>query len=433
MANVPTPLDPGEALQLWATLAAEGKAPTELTRAAHLLPAYSVGIEPWIDRLASRYLAGLCRQHAHFKLVLGPYGGGKTHFLVALGSRALAEGFAAAYVPCGPGVNLDSPLDVYREFVRRLQLPGESGAGLQRLLARVVEAKRAQIAAAGAPEPDYAFEMWLKRVSREAHPENAFGRVIAEALRSEWDPDRAPAGDAALRWLQGDIDALTREELALLRLARVSARARGDLGRNLLMSVIRFVKEGNVAGVVLLLDEVETLFSKALLKLLAAMRVMLDYPGDIPGGVPLLGVFAAVPDIQNELTRYPALQQRLAAYGAPFDEGNDFSPQLHLEKLGAQEGLLAGIGHKLTGLAGVATGYRFDVALQSRNAERLARVAADRNLEVDARRLYVKTWVNILELQSREGEREFPEGELSARYQGHFDELRRAEPEGDEP
>ena len=68
-----------EALQLWATLGEEGKAPTELTRASHVLPSYSVAIGPWLDRLAERYLQTLCREAAHFKLVMAPYGGGKTH------------------------------------------------------------------------------------------------------------------------------------------------------------------------------------------------------------------------------------------------------------------------------------------------------------------------------------------------------------------
>ena len=83
-----TDMNQNEAHQLWAMLGAEGKAPTELTQASHVLPSYSVGIEPWIDRLARRYFQDLCRHAAHFKLVLAPYGGGKTHFLLTLGIRA---------------------------------------------------------------------------------------------------------------------------------------------------------------------------------------------------------------------------------------------------------------------------------------------------------------------------------------------------------
>jgi BREX system ATP-binding protein BrxC/D len=310
-----------EAQQLWASLGEEGKAPTELTRASHLLPAYSVGVEQWIERLAVTYLQNLCREHAHFKVVLAPYGGGKTHFLMALGSKALTENFAAAYIPCGPGISLDKPLDIYREFVKRLQLPGQEYPGIQQLLEKIVENKRTQIEAAQAPDPDFAFEQWLKKTSRHQHPENAFGRVITEALRDIYNPEAATAGDAAYRWLQGDIDTLTKEELTSLRLAKVPAGARGELGRNLLMSLVKFTQEAGVHGVVLLFDEVETLFSargKALLRILSAMRVLVDMPTGIPGGLPMLGVFSAVPDIMGQLSQYPALQQRLAVLGSLF-------------------------------------------------------------------------------------------------------------------
>ncbi len=149
-----------EAGQVWALLGEEGKAPTELARAARVLPDYTVGIQPWIDRLAKRYLRGLCREDAHYKLVLADYGGGKTHFLFSLGARALDEGFAVSYVPCRAGLSLDEPLAVYKELVKNLRQPGESSPGLQALLEVVVRTKREQIERAGAPDVDGALRRW---------------------------------------------------------------------------------------------------------------------------------------------------------------------------------------------------------------------------------------------------------------------------------
>ncbi len=429
-------LDRSEARQLWATLGAEGKAPTELTRAAHLLPSYSVGVEQWVDRLSAEYLQDLCRQYAHFKVVLAPYGGGKTHFLMVLGSKALAENYAVAYVPCGPSVTLDKPLDIYRECVKHLQLPGDEYPGLQRLLARIVEVKREQIEQAQAPDPNYAFGQWVLKVSKHPYPDNAFGRVVAEALRYEWDSTQATVGEAAIRWLQGEIDTLTKDELASLRLAKVPNSSRNQLGQNLLMSLIQFSKEAGVNGVVLLFDEVETLFSargKALLRVLSAMRVLVDLPAGIPGGCPMLGVFSAVPDVLEQLSHYPALEQRLKVSGSPFEEGNNHAPQLKLEKIESQNQLLSNIGKRLINLGKTATGHEFDLKIQSQNAELLSKVASTMNLEVNARRLFVKTWVNILDLQARDGERLFAEKEFLVRYRGFFDELKSAEQDGDEP
>ena len=422
-----------QAVQLWATLGEEGKAPTELISASHVLPSYSVAIDPWIDRLAERYLQELCRGASHFKLVIAPYGGGKTHFLLALGARALKENFAAAYVPCGEGVSLDNPIAVYSEFVKHLQLPGESGPGLRRFIEQVVRTKREEIAMRGAPDVDAAFRRWIDQIRRKDYPENAFGRVMAAALMGVDDPVASPVGEAAMRWLQSEVDTLTRDEMSELRLARVPAGNRKQFGRNLLLSFIKFIPETGVHGLVLLIDEVETLFTargRALLRVLAAMRVLLDVPTGVPGGLPMLGVFSAVPDVLDQLSKYPALDQRLAVRGATFPEGNDLATQLPLEKVESQNSLLAGVGRKLIEVGRLATGHPFDGDLQAANATLLAQIATSRNLDIDARRIYVKTWVGLLNLQSIEGERELSSEELSQRYQGHFESLRNTDSEG---
>jgi hypothetical protein len=355
---------------------------------------------------------------------------------MAVGTRALEEGYAVSYIPCSPSVSLDSPLDVYRVFAQHIQLPGEPVPGLRALIKTIVRNKRWQIEEHQAPDPNAAFERWLRVVRDTQHPENSFGRVIVAALREAWDPDEAPSADAAIRWLQGDIDTLTKDEREELRLAKITNKAKADLGRNLLLSMIKFVKEAGASGVVLLFDEVETLFTargKALLRVLSAMRVLVDLPTGVTGGVPLFGVFSAVPDILNELNKYPALQQRLAVLGAPFDQGNDFAAQLSLDKLDTQEHLLAEIGKRLLAVGEHALDVSFDRNLQEQNAVGLARVAAERSLEVDSRRLYVKAWVNLLNLQAHDSEKRFTEKELAARYQGYFDDLKGAEPEDDEP
>ena len=421
-------MNQSEAYQLWAMLGAEGKAPTELTQASHVLPSYSVGIDPWIDRLARLYFRDLCRNAAHFKLVLAPYGGGKTHFLLTLGIRARdQENFAVAYVPCGEGVSLDNPLDIYREFVKHLQLPGQDQPGLRIFLGATTGAKRDDIQQRGVPDVDAAFRLWVSDIRKRDYPENAFGRVMAAAIQATDDGVDSPVGDAALRWLQGDIDTLGRSEMQELHLARVPAANRKQFGRNLLLSLVKFLPEAGVHGLLLLMDEVETLFQvkkgAAALRILGAMRVILDSPTGVSGGIPLFGVFSATPDVLEEFRKYPALEQRLAVRGATFDQGNNFAPQMPLDKVQSQETLLTEVGEKLIEVGAIALGKPFDHELQRINARRLAQIASERSLDVDARRLFVKTWVSLLDIQSSEGEREIGDDELMARYSGSFDSV----------
>lgn len=433
-------MDQKEANEVWARLAEHGTAPTEITRAAHVLPSYTAGIGPWIDRLSSRYLhgtglqPGLCQSTAHIKLVLAPYGGGKTHFLQALGVRALEDGFAVSYVPCGGGVSLESPLDVHRQLIKNLLLPGKDQPGLHTLLETTSQSKRAEIERSEVPDVDRAFDRWIRSFRRTQYPETSFGRVIARALESAEHSEDSDVGDAAILWLQGELDNLRKADLQALRLANIPASSRKQFGRNIMLSTIQFLPNAGVHGLVLLLDEAETLFSdrsqKALLRLLAAMRVMVDLPDGVPGGVPLFSVFSAVPDVLDDFDRYPALKQRLAVFGASFESGNDFAPQLPLDKVQGQETLLQEIGEKLVEVGSIATNQPFDFALQQRNIQQLVRVASERNLDVDARRMFVKTWVNLLQIQATNGEREYRDEELNQRYQGDFEQLKNARIDG---
>ena len=149
-----------------------------------------------------------------------------------------------------------------------------------------------------------------------------------------------------------------------LRLAKIPAANRKQFGRNLMLSTVKFLPNAGVHGLVLLLDEAETLFAvrsqKALLRLLAAMRVMVDVPDGVPGGVPLLSIFSAVPDVLDDFDRYPALKQRLEVVGAPFESGNDLAAQLSLDRVQGQETLLQELGEKLIEVGAIATGHSFD-------------------------------------------------------------------------
>ena len=104
-----------------------------------------------------------------------------------------------------------------------------------------------------------------------------------------------------------------------------------------------------------------------------------------------------------------------------------------LDKVQSQEKLLAEIGTKLIEVGSIATRHSFNSGLQTGNALRLAQVASERNLEVDARRVFVKTWVSVLNIQAEGEERKFGTEELTNRYQGDFESLRDAEATEFEP
>lgn len=432
------PLDQNQAAQIWSRLATYGTAPTEVTSAARVLPSYTAGIGPWIDRLSNRYLRGtealpgLCQNDAHFKLVLAPYGGGKTHFLMALSARALDDGFAVSYVPCGGGVSLENPLDVYRELIKNLQLPGRDQPGLHSLIDSVIQSKREEIERQGAPDLYVAFRRWINSIRRGGFAENSFGDVMATVLDVTENGGDQEMGDAAFLWLQGEPDRLNRRDREMLRLANIPRERRIQFGRELMLSTVKFLPNAGVHGLVLLIDEAETLFAqrnqRAVLRVLAAMRAMVDIEG-----VPLFCVFSAIRDVLDYFERYSAVDQRLAVVGAPFESDNDFAPQLPLDRVQGQNEMLLEIGHKLIEVGAIATDYSFDLDLQMGNCSRLVRVASEHVLDIDARRMFVKTWVSLLQMQALDSEREYSREKLNQIYLGNFTQLNTDTDEGLEP
>lgn len=428
-------MDKKRAHRLLVQLAEHGVPPREITTAGEVFPMFSVGVEDWIERLAVAYLQDLSRSDAHFKLVLAPYGGGKTHFLMALAVRALREQFAVSFVQCVPDkrggpVRVDNPLGLYVEAVGALQIHGQDGQGVTALLEAVVNAKRHAIEEAEAPDPDAAFALYLRELKRK-YPTGVYGdfaQVASHALAGYWDArDLSTAAIAAEKWLSGRMESLTKDDWYALGLRRTTSASEAALGRKLLLALSKFTVDAGCHGWVFLIDEVETLFTakgKALQAVLGAMRVMVDWSGSSAGDTPLFCTFAATPDVLEGITRYPALQQRLAVAGARFDEGFDFAPQISLDRMRiGHEPLLREIGERLVEVAGTAFDGKLTKGVQLENSRCLAKVASQMSLDINARRLYVKTWASLLLLQSSTGEQSFGEDELRRRYLGDFQNI----------
>ena len=438
-------MDKKQAKRLLAQLASHGLPPREISIAQEVLSMFSVGLDDWINRIASTYFQDLSRDSAHFKLVLAPYGGGKTHFLMALGVRALEENYGVSYVACVPdgprsSVRVDNPLGLYAAIVARLKIKGQDGFGVTALLNAVVEKKRQDIKASGAADIDGAFSMYIRQLNR-SFPGGTYGefaKVVSEVLCGYWEGnDLTPAAKAAATWIEGRMEAISPDDYKALGLRKVTAANSAKVGRELLLALAKFMPDAGCHGLVLLIDEVETLFTakgRALQAVLAAMRVFLEYGNTVPDDIPMFCVFAAVPDVLGSMPRYPGLEQRLSVQGATFAQKNDYSPQISLDSLVVDhESMLASIGVRLVEVAMAASDGALTKEIHVENSRKLAKVANRQTLDVNSRRLFVKTWASLLQLQFQSGERAFDEEELSKRYQGDFSQVQSADKEAFEP
>lgn len=427
----------------WKSLSSTGTPPSP-DISARVLPEWSVGIDAWQDRLVNTYLRDYCAAgegqesgNSDFKLVIADYGGGKTHFLHAFRRRALDEGFAACYIQCKEGVSFNDWMGLYSRIARSIRLPGSDVQGMR----QIVEAAKDALVAKSqhAPNPDSAFEAMLNDLAWREYPNSVFLEVVTKAIRLSRERMDPELFKVAINWLQDGQLTVTNPDLSRLNVRPLPRNELAEFGRSMFYSLVKFVTEfGGAKGLVLLLDEMDIMFTargKALERLLAALRTMIDQSDDRIDNIPVFGLFAAVPAINDQMhTNYHALYQRFSVT-VPFHSGSDTSPQIDLAHLGSPREILTAIGSKLVKLASDALGTSFDYDIQRANVHALVRVAEARVANVDSRRPFVKTWCALLDEQHRLGERIYEEADLNSALKGTYDgikndELREEEDDG---
>ncbi len=358
---------------------------------------FSVGLDDILDVLDEEYLAGYLKTGgAAFKMVVGAYGGGKTHFLYSVRERAWQRDFVVAYVSLSAEESPFHKLDrVYRAVALNLMPPvaaEELLAGADRGIAALLR-------------------LWCAKAhttlaEHEGDPD-AFERALADAAEAGVAGIESTSYQAALRLafralLQGDTDAFEAAVTHLTAEGHDPQRFRAygilrPIDRAAALSAIRaltrFVRNLGYAGLVVLFDEAEqvpSLSSKQREMMLANLRELIDECGHAALRHTL--IVYAIPDdhvFDGATAVYEALRQRIAPV---FDVYNPSGVRIRLEALrGEPVQALTAIGERLRDVFEAAYG----VELPAERARTLIRgVAAaayeQRFGDVGYRRLYVQ-------------------------------------------
>ena len=225
------------------------------------LDALAVGIETFAPTLVEE-LAAVAAGRGGFKAVRGEYGTGKTFFGRWLQERARARGFAASEVQIN---ETETPLHkletVYRRLVERLGT-ADTGVGAFRgvidgwfyALEQDVLADES-VDAGSADEllarTDALMEARLATINKAAP---AFSAVLRTYRRAVADGDTMLA-DGLISWLAGQPNVAASVKRA--------AGIKGDLDHfgatNFIVGLLTILRDSGFAGLVLVLDEVETL------------------------------------------------------------------------------------------------------------------------------------------------------------------------------
>jgi len=292
-----------------------------------------------------------------FKAVRGDYGCGKTFFARWVAARALEKGFAVAEVQIS---ETETPLHrletVYRRAVEGLRTQeweeGAFRALVERWFYDLEEEVLAQGKVSAADEPALAAavaELLEARLAKIAGMHPAFASVLRAVYQARLEGDAATA-DGLLSWLMGEPTVAA----SVKKVAGVKGEVDTHAAAGFLRGLLALLKQTGRAGLLLVLDEVETvqrMRGDVREKSLNALRQLIDdvYGDRYPGLYLVMTGTPAFFDGANGVKRLAPLEQRLHVdFGA--DPTFDSSRAVQIRLPAFQEARLLEVGCRVRDL-----------------------------------------------------------------------------------
>lgn len=225
------------------------------------LDALAVGVEAWATTLDEE-LTSVAAGRGGFKAVRGEYGTGKTFFGRWVQERARSRGFAATEVQIN---ETETPLHrletVYRRLVEHLGTADMASGAFRSVIDGWFYALEQDVLADPAVDPNDApsllqrtealMEARLSAISQTAPAFSAVLRTYRQALAQ----NDGSLAEGLISWLAGQPNVAASVKLA--------AGIKGDLDHfgasNFLVGLLTILQDSGFAGLVMVLDEVETL------------------------------------------------------------------------------------------------------------------------------------------------------------------------------
>ncbi|MFH1077090.1 MAG: BREX system ATP-binding domain-containing protein [Pseudomonadota bacterium] len=352
---------------------------------------FTAGLDQYLNVLEQDYLKTFIKDGgASFKLVIGAYGGGKTHFLYNIREVAWRNNYVVSYCSLSPEESPFYRLEkVYKTVIENLARPlsaEELFAGKERGIEAFLKAVQKE---ASEPVKEYP-----SRITEGIENIN-FMRAVREAVRALAEEKREDFEDL-IQWLKVDgYDRQTHKRFGILQPI--------DKGQALsaLRSLIQWIRNLKYNGLVILFDEAElipSLTSKQRELMLNNIRELIDECGH--AAFTNVMIFYAIPSeafFEGKAGVYEALRQRIST---AFDFFNPTGVKINLEKLGRDpESLLSEIGGKLFRIYETAFSVTFSEEKKNEAIMLLAQAAYEQRFgDIGYKRLFVQALIRGLHM-----------------------------------
>lgn len=412
------------------------------------VPFFTVGRENWLKFIEDDFDHYIAEGGTKVRFVNGDYGDGKTHFMSVISHMALQKGFAVSFVVLTREVPMQKFEIVYREIVKRLQThPGISeatdrgaeGGGLRRVLGAWIESLAAGLGSeSGEPLQERIFALGEELRSlpgMDANFANALVGLLENRFQApregEGKDERTDTREILYQWFEGG--KVNKKDLKPLQIFESLNKTNS---KGFLQSLLVFLRYLGYKGLILLMDELETVIAQSASVRNAAyenVRLLIDNTEQAQH----LHIFISIiPDVilsEKGIKSYDALWSRVRSIG----EGKKLNYRsilidLHRTPLDTREmiqlGLLLRRIHEIS--------YRWDAGGQITEAL-IEQICANQKRMglLSEVRLFIKQMIRILDMAEQgalvEDELDLTEQILSSRRELEQEKMEQFQPRWD--
>jgi len=374
---------------------------------------FTVGLDAYLNTIDEEYLKSFIKDGgSQFKMVVGTYGGGKTHFLYCIRELAWKYNYITSYIMLSPEHTPFYKLEqVYKAIVANLiypQTPEELLSGYDRGIEAVIKKwyyeKHQEISEKISGDVSKELNAYVSSLG--PYESTSFRNAVKEAFIALLEK-REEDFTLIMQWLKGE-----NPPKSMLKNFKIFEKIDRSTAFKMIRSLIQWLREIGYSGLIVFMDEAErtpSLSSKQKSKLLQNLRELIDECGHAHFKSSMW--FYAVPDenfLEGKTGVYEALRQRVSTV---FDtEINPTGIKIYLENIpiDAVE-LLKEIGRKLANIYEIAYSVEFDRDKLEKTIENIANAAYERKLEIGYKRLFVQNIIKAFHKLRKTGEVVKPE------------------------
>lgn len=285
------------------------------------VPSFTVGRERWFSIIEDDLAHYIAAGGAKVRFVNGDYGDGKTHFLSMIQHLARQAGFAVSFVVLTREVPMHKFELVYREIVSRLSTPAGT-TGIRGLIAHWLNTLQPRLDAAQddagrAAQIESLAETLRGLEGMDLNFANGLIALVQNRFRplGETETPEAREGErqTLYEWFEGG--RLSKREV---RPWQIFDSLNKTNSKRLLLSLILFLRYLDYQGLILLLDELETVMAQSSSVRNAAyenVRLLID---NAEQAHHLHVFFSIIPDVilsDKGFRSYDALWSRVRSVG----------------------------------------------------------------------------------------------------------------------